>query len=184
MAICLVTDFGAGDLYVGQVEAVLDRLAPGVRVIHLLHEAPPYDIAAAAHLLAALAPGLAGSHVLIGVVDPGVGTARAAMEAAHWSSGGRRALSVVAGAARRLAASPARPPAARWFHGRACSRRSLRSRATTFERDLTPVEGSACARRRRPAGDHLHRPLRKRLTGPARLRCRATERSWSRAVSL
>src|SRR5512134_727094 len=79
MAICLFTDFGAGDLYVGQLEVVLDRLAPGVRVIHLLHEAPAYDIKAAAHLLAALATGLVGNHVVVGVVDPGVGTGRGAV---------------------------------------------------------------------------------------------------------
>ena len=125
MAICLFTDFGAGDLYVGQVEAVLDRLAPGVRVIHLLHEAPPYDIAAAAHLLAALAPGLVGSHVLIGVVDPGVGTDRGAVVVRadrHCYVGPDNGLfSVVAerAAARsvwRIAGAPA--GAARSFHGR------------------------------------------------------------------
>jgi hypothetical protein len=33
MAIVLFTDFGSNDLYVGQIEAVLDRYAPGVRVI-------------------------------------------------------------------------------------------------------------------------------------------------------
>ncbi|MBL8541780.1 MAG: SAM-dependent chlorinase/fluorinase, partial [Betaproteobacteria bacterium] len=49
MAVVLFTDFGSNDIYVGQVEAVLDRCAPGVRVIHLLHEAPAFDIEAAAH---------------------------------------------------------------------------------------------------------------------------------------
>lgn len=79
MAILLFTDFGADDLYVGQVEAVLDRYAPGVRVIDLLHEAPPYNVRASAHLLAALAQGLARGHVFIGVVDPGVGSERGAV---------------------------------------------------------------------------------------------------------
>jgi S-adenosylmethionine hydrolase len=79
MAIVLFTDFGAADLYVGQVEAVLERHAPGVRVIHLLHEAPRFNVRAAAHLLAALAPGLPGEHVVLGVVDPGVGTDRGAV---------------------------------------------------------------------------------------------------------
>jgi S-adenosylmethionine hydrolase len=78
MAIVLFTDFGAADLYVGQVEAMLDRHAPGVRVIHLLHEAPPFNVRASAHLLAALAQGLARGHVFLGVVDPGVGSARSA----------------------------------------------------------------------------------------------------------
>jgi S-adenosylmethionine hydrolase len=79
MAIVLFTDFGAADLYAGQVEAVLDRLAPGVRVIHLLHEAPAFDVQASAHLLAALARGLVPGDVLVGVVDPGVGTKRDAV---------------------------------------------------------------------------------------------------------
>jgi len=125
MAICLFTDFGAGDLYVGQVEAVLDRLAPGVRVIHLLHEAPAYDLKAAAHLLAALAAGLAGGHVLIGVVDPGVGTGRGAVVVRadrHWYVGPDNGLfSVLAARAAqcavwRIAGAPA--GASRSFHGR------------------------------------------------------------------
>ena len=79
MAILLFTDFGSDDLYVGQVEAMLDRYAPGVRVIDLLHEAPPFDVRASAHLLAALAQGLSRGHVFLGVVDPGVGSDREAV---------------------------------------------------------------------------------------------------------
>jgi hypothetical protein len=79
VAILLFTDFGADDLYVGQVEAMLDRHAPGVRVIDLLHEAPPFNVRASAHLLAALAQGLPRGHVFLGVVDPGVGSDRDAV---------------------------------------------------------------------------------------------------------
>lgn len=79
MAIVLYSDFGSGDLYVGQVEAVLDRYAPGVRVIHLLHDAPSFDIEASAHLLAALSQKIPKGHVFLGVVDPGVGTDRGAL---------------------------------------------------------------------------------------------------------
>lgn len=79
MAILLFTDFGADDLYVGQVEAMLDRYAPGVRVIDLLHEAPPFAVRASAHLLAALAQSLPRGHVFLGVVDPGVGSDRGAV---------------------------------------------------------------------------------------------------------
>ena len=125
MAICLFTDFGAGDVYVGQVEAVLDRHAPGVRVLHLLHEAPAYDVESAAHLLAALAAALDGDHVIIGVVDPGVGTERGAVvvrAGRHWYVGPDNGLfSVVAARAAahsvwRLAGTPA--GASRSFHGR------------------------------------------------------------------
>ncbi len=76
MALLLFTDFGASDLYVGQVEAVLDRYAPGVRVIKLLNEAPCFDVTASAHLLAALSSQVPRGHVFLTVVDPGVGGTR------------------------------------------------------------------------------------------------------------
>jgi S-adenosylmethionine hydrolase len=76
MTIVLFTDFGARDLYVGQLEAVLHARAPDVRILHLLHEAPAFNVAASAHLLAALTPFMPHGGVCIGVVDPGVGTER------------------------------------------------------------------------------------------------------------
>jgi len=79
MALLLFTDFGASDLYLGQVELVLDRYAPGVRVVHLCNEAPAFDVRASAHLLAALVRYVPRGHVLIAVVDPGVGTERNAV---------------------------------------------------------------------------------------------------------
>src|SRR4249920_34498 len=124
MAIILFTDFGADDLYVGQVEAMLDRYAPGVRVIHLLHEAPPFNVRAAAHLLAALARGLPG-HVFLGVVDPGVGSDRGAVVLradGSWYVGPDNGLfAVIAARAAsksvwRIAGHP--PGASPSFHGR------------------------------------------------------------------
>lgn len=79
MAIVLFTDFGARDLYVGQLKAVLGARAPRVPVIDALHEAPAFDIAAAAQLLAALAPQYPRGSVFCAVVDPGVGGARDAI---------------------------------------------------------------------------------------------------------
>jgi S-adenosylmethionine hydrolase len=77
MTIALFTDFGASDLYVGQVKAVLERDAPGVGVIDLLNEAPAYNVRASAHLLASLVPWLPPGTVFLALVDPGVGGARA-----------------------------------------------------------------------------------------------------------
>jgi S-adenosylmethionine hydrolase len=74
--ICLFTDFGAADLYVGQVKAELVRHAPAVAVIDLLHEAPAFCVEAGAHLLAALSQRVAAGDVILAVVDPGVGTSR------------------------------------------------------------------------------------------------------------
>ncbi|MCC6611402.1 MAG: SAM-dependent chlorinase/fluorinase [Burkholderiales bacterium] len=108
MAFVLFTDFGSADLYVGQVEAVLERDAPGARVIHLLHEAPMFDPRASAHLLAALASRLPPGHVHVCVVDPGVGSARGTVvlnAGGNWFVGPDNGLlSVIAGraATRRL----------------------------------------------------------------------------------
>ena len=53
--ILLFTDFGADDIYVAQVKAVLAQHAPaGTPVLDVLHEAPNFDPKASAHLLAAL----------------------------------------------------------------------------------------------------------------------------------
>lgn len=77
--IILFTDFGARDLYVGQVKAVLHQHAPGVPQIDLLHDAPAFNIKASAHLLAALAPQFPPDSVFFAVVDPDVGSARDAV---------------------------------------------------------------------------------------------------------
>lgn len=79
MAIVLFTDFGSGDLYVGQVKAVLQRLAPPIAVIDLLHDAPAFNVRASAHLLAAMVGCFGEDSVFLTVVDPGVGGARDAV---------------------------------------------------------------------------------------------------------
>ena len=77
--IFLFTDYGTADIYVGQVKAVLEQRAPGVPVIDLLHQAPPFNVRAGAHLLAALIRPLRAGDVVLAVVDPGVGGARDAI---------------------------------------------------------------------------------------------------------
>ena len=77
--ILLLTDFGAADIYVGQVKAVLAAQAPTVPVIDLLHDAPAFNVTAGAHLLAALVKRIPAGSVTIAVVDPGVGGARGAV---------------------------------------------------------------------------------------------------------
>lgn len=71
--IYLYTDFGAGDIYVGQVKAALAQHAPSVSVIDIFHDAPAFQITANAHLLAALCQRLPPGSVVCAVVDPGVG---------------------------------------------------------------------------------------------------------------
>src|SRR5262249_45495979 len=79
MTIFLFTDFGSTDIYAGQVKSVLQQHAPGVAVIDLLHDAPDFNVRASAHLLAALAPRIPAGSTVLAVVDPGVGSARAAV---------------------------------------------------------------------------------------------------------
>lgn len=77
--IFLYTDFGAADIYVGQVKSVLYQEAPEVTVVDLLHDAPAFDVRAGAHLLAALALSMPQASTTLAVIDPGVGSARAAL---------------------------------------------------------------------------------------------------------
>jgi S-adenosyl-L-methionine hydrolase (adenosine-forming) len=84
-AVFFVSDYGTADEFVGVVHAVLHRRAPGVRVIDLSHQVPPYDVEAGASLLERSVPYL-GPGVVLAVVDPGVGTGRRAVAVA---TGGR-----------------------------------------------------------------------------------------------
>jgi len=72
----LVTDFGRADPYAGQVEAAILAVAPRVRVIHLCHDIPRQNVALGAMVVAASASILPSGAIVVGVVDPGVGTER------------------------------------------------------------------------------------------------------------
>jgi len=72
----LFTDFGATGLYVGQMIDALWAEAPGARVIDLFNDAPPFSPRPSAYLLGALSARLQPGSILVGVVDPGVGTER------------------------------------------------------------------------------------------------------------
>ena len=74
--IYLYTDFGYEGPYVGQMKAVLARLAPEVPVIDIMHDAPVCDPKRATYLLAALAQKSEFGDVWLCVVDPGVGSER------------------------------------------------------------------------------------------------------------
>lgn len=72
----LFTDFGLSGPYVGQLEHVLYREAPGIPIVNLFADAPRCNPRAAAYLLAAYAYDFAPGSIFLAVVDPGVGTAR------------------------------------------------------------------------------------------------------------
>ena len=70
-----LSDFGTQDEFAGVVHAVIAARAPGTTVIDLTHHIPPFDVRAGSHTLVRAVPHL-GPGVVLGVVDPGVGTAR------------------------------------------------------------------------------------------------------------
>ncbi len=121
--ITLLTDFGTADGYVAEMKGVLVSGAPGCTVLDMSHDIPPQDIEAARLAVARywrrFPPGTV--HVL--VVDPGVGTERAALAVA---SGGQFLIGpdngVLSPALFALDAEvvtlPIPPNAAHTFHGR------------------------------------------------------------------
>jgi len=74
-----MTDFDVKDDAVGICKAVMEGVAPGVRVIDITHESEPYNIAMGARFLAGSAPYFPSSAVFVVVIDPGVGSTRKAI---------------------------------------------------------------------------------------------------------
>jgi len=81
--ITFISDTGWGGGYAAVLEAMITRLQPSARVLHISHEVPAGDVAAGALTLARIAP-LHPPSIHVAIVDPGVGT-------------GRRPLALVAG---------------------------------------------------------------------------------------
>ena len=73
--VTLLSDLGTADGYVGVLHSIVRQLAPGVGVVDLTHEIEACDVQAGALVLARsvqyLCPG-----VIVGLVDPGVGSDR------------------------------------------------------------------------------------------------------------
>jgi S-adenosylmethionine hydrolase len=74
-----MTDFDVKDDAVGICKAVMEGVAPGVKVIDITHQVTPFDIAEGARFLAGSAPYFAKDAVFVVVVDPGVGSTRKAI---------------------------------------------------------------------------------------------------------
>jgi S-adenosylmethionine hydrolase len=77
--ITLTTDFGTTSPYVAAMKGVILSLNPSARLVDLSHAIPPQDVRHAAFFLAGALPYFPPRTIHVVVVDPGVGTERAAL---------------------------------------------------------------------------------------------------------
>src|SRR6476661_4965440 len=88
--ITLLTDFGTSDSYVAEMKGVLLDRCPGAVLVDVTHAVPPGDVRAGAYLLGRAWARFPRETVHLAVVDPGVGTERAALALrarSHWFVG-------------------------------------------------------------------------------------------------
>jgi S-adenosylmethionine hydrolase len=74
--VTLLTDFGAGDPFVGIMKGVILGICPDASLVDLCHEVPPHDVLGASFLLHTAVPAFPTGTIHVAVVDPGVGGAR------------------------------------------------------------------------------------------------------------
>jgi len=86
--IVFLSDYGTDDEFVGICHAVIASISPRSPVIHLTHAVTPQDVLAGALILHRSLRFLPAEAVVLGVVDPGVGTPRRPL-AVETARGGR-----------------------------------------------------------------------------------------------
>jgi S-adenosylmethionine hydrolase len=121
--ITLLTDFGTTDSYVAEVKAALYRGAPDVSLVDITHSVPPGDVRAGAYLLSRAWHRFPTGTVHLAVVDPGVGSSRAALALAaarHCFVGPDNGLftSVLKDTQVQIVSLPTPAGASPTFHGR------------------------------------------------------------------
>jgi hypothetical protein len=121
--VTLLTDFGNADSYVAEVKGVLLTRAPAATLVDVTHTVPPGDVRSAAYVLGRVWPRFPPGTVHLVVVDPGVGTQRAALALAaggHFFVGPDNGLFTVPlhGGPVEVVALPTPAAAAPTFHGR------------------------------------------------------------------
>lgn len=77
--ITLLTDFGQGDGYVAAMKGVMLGIHSAVKLIDISHEVEPQNVPAGAFILEAHFRYFPAGTVHVAVIDPGVGSARAAL---------------------------------------------------------------------------------------------------------
>lgn len=121
--ITLLTDFGTADSYVAEVKGVLLSAVPSVALVDVTHAVLPGDVRAGAYLLGRVWHRFPPGTVHLAVVDPGVGTGRAALALSahgHYFVGPDNGLFtfVLRDAEVRIVSLPTPDGASSTFHGR------------------------------------------------------------------
>lgn len=79
--IALITDYGKNDWFAGEMKGAILRVAPSAAIVDITHDITAGDLRDAAFSLLACYRTFPGGTVFCVVVDPGVGTSRAAIAA-------------------------------------------------------------------------------------------------------
>jgi S-adenosyl-L-methionine hydrolase (adenosine-forming) len=108
--ITLTTDFGLASPYVAAMKGVILSINPAVTLLDLSHTIPPQDLRHAAYFLATAVPYFPPRTIHVCVVDPGVGSARAAL---CIEANGQRLVGPDNGVFTLLVGKSATPPVAR-----------------------------------------------------------------------
>ena len=74
--IFLLTDFGYRDYYVAAMKAVILSIKPDAVIVDITHDVSPWNISEGGFILWQIIPYLPRNSIIVGVVDPGVGTDR------------------------------------------------------------------------------------------------------------
>lgn len=121
--ITLLTDFGTADSYVAEVKGVLLSAVPAAALVDVTHSVPPGDVRVGAYLLGRVWHRFPAGTVHLAVVDPGVGTGRAALALrahGHYFVGPDNGLFtlVLRDAEVQIVSLPTPDSASATFHGR------------------------------------------------------------------
>ena len=120
--IALLTDFSTADSYVAEMKGVILSALPEATLVDVTHSIPPGDVRSGAHVLARVWRRFPPGTVHLAVVDPGVGTTRAALAiAAHdrfFVGPDNGLFTPVLGDASAIVELPTPPGASPTFHGR------------------------------------------------------------------
>ena len=77
--ICLITDFGVSDYFVGAMKGVILSINNDANIVDITHDIPPQNIAAADFTLRNCYKEFPNKSIFVAVIDPGVGSARKAV---------------------------------------------------------------------------------------------------------